>query len=180
MHAGCAEDWATWTIRSFLLSCGVCFVAAFWITLSWWWQWLVALLALTAGLTVAFALVAMLAPSVMVFVRNVYGASRGQIPEVKKAMRRKKLLMVGAKITVVWGDEPRTIVLSPRDWQRVKAGAPVTVRGDGYIYHEQWFGDIWRFNGAMHELVVDYDYSHGETGVGYNGSLSGVHIIEGP
>ena len=38
--------------------------------------------------------------------------------------------------------------LSPADWQRVKAGEPLTVRGRGYVYDKERFGDIWRFNGS--------------------------------
>jgi hypothetical protein len=148
-------------IRSLLLAGVICFIAAFWITPLWWGHWLVALLALTACLTTVVPRIAMVAPFVGV-------------------LQRKKPLGVGAEITVVWSDERHIIVLSPGDWQRVKGGAPVTLRSHGYIYREEWFGDIWRFNGPMHELVVDYHYSDGETGTGYNGSLSGVHIIEEP
>jgi hypothetical protein len=45
----------------------------------------------------------------------------------------------------------------PEVWQRVKVGVPVTLRGNGYMYRGKWFGDIWRFNGPGHELVVDYE-----------------------
>ncbi len=89
-----------------------------------------------------------------------------------------KTASIGAEITVVWGHDPHTIVLNPADWQQVKAGKPLTVRGDGYVYDEQWFGDIWRFNGPGYELVVDYEYSNGDMGTGYNGSLNGAHIVE--
>jgi hypothetical protein len=148
-------------IQSFLLACVICFTAAaFWITLSLCWHWLVALLALTACLTTVF-------PRIAWWLRLL-------------ACCRERSRWGCAEITVVWSDERHTIVLSPADWQRVKAGFSVTRRGGSYIYREEWFGDIWRFNGPTHELVVDYDYSDGERGTGYNGSLSSVHIMEGP
>jgi len=49
--------------------------------------------------------------------------------------------------------EPRSIVLSPADWQRVEAGKPVTLWGNGYIYHEQVVREIWRFKGPRCEFV---------------------------
>lgn len=69
-------------------------------------------------------------------------------------------------------------MLSPTDW-RVKAGEPLTVKVGGYVCNKEWFGDIWRFNGPGYELVVDYEYSKGDMGTDYNGTLGGAHIVEG-
>lgn len=83
---------------------------------------------------------------------------------------------VGAEITVFWGGDPHSIVLTPKNWRRVKSGKPLAIRGKGYRYDGEWFWDYWRFNGPTFELVVDY----GEDGAcGYNGSLSGAVIVEG-
>lgn len=89
---------------------------------------------------------------------------------------------VGAKLTVVWGAEatPHTIILTPRNWRRVKSGKPLTIRGSAYIYDGDVFREVWRFNGSIHELVVEYEYPDGDTGTGYNGSLGGLDIVEGP
>ena len=70
-------------------------------------------------------------------------------------------------------------MLSHANWQQVKAGKPLTVRGEGYWYDEEWFDDIWRFNGPGYGLIVDYEYSNGDMGTGYNGPLGGAHIGEG-
>jgi len=59
----------------------------------------------------------------------------------------------------------------------VKAGKPLTIRGKGYSYDDDWFWDYWRFNGPREELVVDYGK---DGGCGYNGLLSGASISEGP
>ena len=61
----------------------------------------------------------------------------------------------------------------------MKAGFSTTVRGRGYIYRQEWFGEMWHFNGPGYELVVDYEYSDADKGTGYSGPLSGAHIVEG-
>ena len=48
---------------------------------------------------------------------------------------------VGAEVTGIWGSEkvPHTIILTPRNWQRVKSGKLLTIRGKGYSYDGEWY-----------------------------------------
>jgi hypothetical protein len=83
----------------------------------------------------------------------------------------------GATITVVWGYEPHSIYLTPRNWRRVKSGKPLTIRGKGYCYEGEFFWDYWLFNkDPRYELVVNYGE---DGGCGYNGTLDGARITEG-
>jgi hypothetical protein len=91
--------------------------------------------------------------------------------------RTKSTLMIGAEVSVGWGyDVLVTIVLTPRNWRRVKSGKALSIRGKGYHYEGEFFWDYWHFNGPDHELVVDYGE---DGGTGYNDTLSGAQIVEG-
>jgi hypothetical protein len=90
--------------------------------------------------------------------------------------RTKSTLMIGAEVSVGWGyDVLVTIVLTPRNWRRVKSGKALSIRGKGYHYEGEFFWDYWQFNGLGEELVVEY----GNGGSGYCGPLSGAYIVEG-
>jgi hypothetical protein len=94
--------------------------------------------------------------------------------------RRRGTSDVGARITVVWGAEhkPHTIVLTPRNWRRVKSGQPLDIRGKGYVYDGDFFWDYWRFGGGLEgTLVVDYGEDGGQ---GFVGNLHDAKIEERP
>lgn len=81
-----------------------------------------------------------------------------------------------ATITVEWGYELHSITLTARNWARVKAGKPLTIRGKGYSYEGQFFWDYWYFDGGMDgSLRVTYGDEGGE---GFSGKLSEADIVE--
>ncbi len=81
-----------------------------------------------------------------------------------------------ATIAVEWGYEPHAITLTARNWARVKAGRPLSIRGKGYYYEGEFFWDYWSFGGGLDgELQVDY----GEDGAcGFLGRLNDADIEE--
>ncbi|WP_005031710.1 hypothetical protein [Holophaga foetida] len=49
-------------------------------------------------------------------------------------------------ITVDYQYDIHSIRLSGRTYARIKAGKPVTIRGQGFFNEERWEVDRWRFN----------------------------------
>lgn len=81
-----------------------------------------------------------------------------------------------AYVTVEWGYEDHTIRLTARNWQKVKTGRPLRVRGKGYRCEEGFFWDYWSFNAtSAGSLTVEYGE---DCGVGFVGDLSDAHIEE--
>ena len=77
---------------------------------------------------------------------------------------------IAAEITVEWGYELHSIVLTPRNWTKVKSGKPLSIRGKGYIYEGEFFWDHWHFNTyENNEIYVTYGNDGGE---GFIGSFS--------
>ena len=78
----------------------------------------------------------------------------------------------GGLIGVEWGDEYHELVLGPEDWQRVKAGHALQVKGEGYAYEGEFFQDVWTFAGGLDgDLTVTCAEGKDE-GVGLEGMPS--------
>ena len=53
---------------------------------------------------------------------------------------------VGATISVSWGNDVAvSIRLTPKNWAKIKAGKPLSIRGKGYRYEAEFFWDYWNF-----------------------------------
>jgi hypothetical protein len=88
----------------------------------------------------------------------------------------RDVITKGATVTVEWGDEEHTIVLTLRNWRRIQRCQPLTIRGRGYSYEGEFFWDYWNFcGGALGSLRVEYG---DDGGVGFEGSLSDATIQE--
>jgi hypothetical protein len=84
--------------------------------------------------------------------------------------------MIAAKISVEWGYEIHSIVLIPRNWTKVKARKPLTIRRKGYDYEGQFFWDYWVFGGGL-DGSLEVCYSDLIT-FGFTGDLSDADISE--
>lgn len=72
-------------------------------------------------------------------------------------------------ITVEWGYEHHSLALSRKDWDLIKAGQSLRIRGDGYYYEGDFFWDYWFFGGGL-DGILQVDY--GEDGAtGFVGKL---------
>lgn len=56
-------------------------------------------------------------------------------------------------ITVDYQYDIQSIRLSGRTYARIKAGKPVTIRGQGFFNEERWEVDRWRFNHGEPEAI---------------------------
>ena len=84
--------------------------------------------------------------------------------------------MLAATITVEWGYESHSITLTPRNWAKIKSGAPHRQRGKGYYCGPEFFWDYWVFGGGMDgDLTVDYGNDGGQ---GFVGKLRATEIQE--
>ena len=84
--------------------------------------------------------------------------------------------MTPAKITVEWWYELHSIVLIPRNWNKVKGGGSLSIRGKGYYYEGDHFWDYWYLSGGLNgELIVEYDDNGG---AGFIGNLEDAEINE--
>jgi hypothetical protein len=82
----------------------------------------------------------------------------------------------GARITVEWGYERHTIVLTARNWSKVKRSHRFRIRGKGYYYEGEFFWDYWGFAGGSDgDLVVEYG---NDGGTGFVGKLREATIEE--
>jgi len=82
----------------------------------------------------------------------------------------------GATITVEWGYDLHSITLTERNWRRVKAGKPLSIRGKGYHYEGEFFWDYWQFSTTSKgSLLVGYGE---DCGVGFDGELKDADIEE--
>jgi len=83
---------------------------------------------------------------------------------------------LGATISVYWPDDWHSIVLTPRNWAKVKAGAALWIRGRGYRYEGEFFWDKWQFGGGLDgKLIVWYGDGGGQ---GFVGKLRDTEIRE--
>ena len=82
----------------------------------------------------------------------------------------------GARIIVEWGYDDHDVVLTRRNWARVKRGKPLRIRSPGFSEEGfQW--EYWNFAGGLEgELVVGY----GNGGVGFDGKVTDATIEEVP
>ena len=84
--------------------------------------------------------------------------------------------MVAANISVEWGYEEHSITLIPRNWNKVRKGKSLSIRGSGYYYEGEFFWDYWYFGGGMDgDLVVSYGEGGG---TGFVGRLRDADIVE--
>ena len=62
------------------------------------------------------------------------------------------------RLAAAWGyDVDVEITLTPRNWAKVQAGQPFSLRGKGYDHEGQFFWDYWDFSGGpAGELIVRY------------------------
>jgi hypothetical protein len=73
------------------------------------------------------------------------------------------------KFSVTWGSGDVCVELpvTQSQWEEIKRGDDVTVRGKGYWYEGERFQDTWYFSGGLDgELRVGYD----DGGEGFIGS----------
>jgi hypothetical protein len=83
-----------------------------------------------------------------------------------------------ANITVTWADDCVVVSLPliPRNWNRVKSGKPLSIRGKGYYYEAEFFWDYWHFSGGLDgELMVCYGQ---DGGTGFKGCVRDADIEE--
>lgn len=81
----------------------------------------------------------------------------------------------GARIVVEWGYDNHEIVLTPRNWSRIKQGGKLKIRSRGfYEGASQW--EYWSFAGGLDgDLLVEYGE---DGGVGFVGKLRDATIEE--
>jgi hypothetical protein len=81
----------------------------------------------------------------------------------------------GARVTVVWGLDNHEVILTPRNWSRVKKGGSLKIRSRGFSEDGfQW--EYWYFAGGMDgELIVEYGRDGGQ---GFVGKLRDAAIQE--
>jgi hypothetical protein len=81
----------------------------------------------------------------------------------------------GAILSVEWGSDLHEIVVSPRNWARIKRGAKLRLRASGYSEcGSQW--EYWNFEGGLEgKLVVEYGE---DSGTGFDGLLKDADIEE--
>lgn len=83
----------------------------------------------------------------------------------------------GARIAVEWGYERHEVVLTPRNWARVKGGGKLRLRSRGFSEEGfQW--EYWNFAGGIDgDLTVEYGEDGGK---GFVGKLRDAWIEESP
>ncbi len=81
----------------------------------------------------------------------------------------------GARISVEWGYLDHEIILTPRNWTRVKRGGALRIRSPGYSEEGfQW--NYWSFAGGLDgDLIVEYGE---DGGTGFIGKLRDASIEE--
>ncbi len=84
--------------------------------------------------------------------------------------------MTAAEIYVTWGYECHSIILTPRNWSKVKKGKPLSIRGKGYYYEGEFFWDYWTFAGGL-DGILNVSYGN-DGGGGWEGKLSDATINE--
>ena len=85
--------------------------------------------------------------------------------------------MTRATITVEWGYECHSIMLTARNWARMKAGKPLRIRGKGYWYEGEHFWTYWDFTGGLDGgLVVSCHRGTEWYGDGFVGRLNDALI----
>jgi hypothetical protein len=92
-------------------------------------------------------------------------------------MARSELKPGGARIIVQWGYDSHDVVLTPRNWTRVKRGKALRIRSPGFSEEGfQW--EYWNFAGGLDgDLVVEYG---DDGGTGFIGKLDDATIEEMP
>jgi hypothetical protein len=81
----------------------------------------------------------------------------------------------GARIIVEWGNDDHDIILTPRDWTRVKRGGALTRRARGSSEDgSQW--EYWHFAGGVDGKLDVYYGADG--GHGFGETLKEATIIE--
>jgi hypothetical protein len=80
----------------------------------------------------------------------------------------------GARVAVEWGYDIHDVILTPRNWSRVKRGGSLKIRSRGHSEDAfQW--EYWNFGGGLDgNLVVEYSGG----GTGFIGQLSDAMIEE--
>ena len=81
----------------------------------------------------------------------------------------------GARIAVEWGYDIHEVILTPRNWSRVKRGGSLKIRPPGFSEDGfQW--EYWNFaRGLDGDLVVGYGE---DGGTGFIGNLRAAMIEE--
>ena len=92
-------------------------------------------------------------------------------------MATSELKPGGARIIVEWGYDNHEVVLTPRNWARVKRGRALRIRSPGFSEEGfQW--EYWSFAGGLDgDLVVEYG---DDGGTGFTGKLADAAIEEAP
>jgi hypothetical protein len=79
------------------------------------------------------------------------------------------------RISVLWPDDWKSVVLEQREYKKILAGKPFEKEGEGYSYEGKNFQDYWYFNGGCDsDVVVTYD----DGGTGFEGTLDECEIEE--
>ena len=81
----------------------------------------------------------------------------------------------GARIAVEWGYDIHEVILTARNWARVKRGGSLRIRSPGYSEEgSQW--EYWNFAGGLDgDLIVEYGNDGGQ---GFVGKLRDATIEE--
>ncbi len=82
-----------------------------------------------------------------------------------------------ARIAVEWGNDLHAIVLTRRNWSRIKRGSKLRIRSAGFSEDgSQW--EYWSFAGGLDgDLLVEYGEGLNQ-GVGFDGKLRDATIEE--
>jgi hypothetical protein len=97
------------------------------------------------------------------------------LPDIDVMLSQRSLRSVGrVTIGAMWGYDMHELTLSFERWVRIVRGERFSI--DKPYWHEgQRFTGTWSFDGSG-GLVVSYD----DGGVGWDGSLCGLDVINGP
>jgi hypothetical protein len=112
---------------------------------------------------------------------HVNGIGGELVEHPQQNLRNRGLTMgmktLGATVSVRWGNDVGvSIRLTPKNWARIKAGKPLSIRGKGYYYEGEFFWDYWHFGGGLDgSLTVSYGE---DGGTGFDGNLKNAEIEE--
>jgi hypothetical protein len=97
------------------------------------------------------------------------------LPSAETLLAQRPLRPLGrVKVGVIWGYEMHELQITFERWIRVLDGEALTVE-EPYWHEGKRFTGCWAFDGRQ-GLVVTYD----DGGVGWEGDLGGVDLIDGP
>jgi len=83
---------------------------------------------------------------------------------------------MGYIVTVEWGYDNHSIVLTDKEWTHISEGIPLMKVGGGYVYEGESYQDYWTFTGGASGNIL-IEYGEGEDrAIGFQGSLQQANI----